>query len=335
MHTSPKSRFRKKVLLILVCMIAAVVLINQITVYPFIWSFRFVMSLTGQQGNPGDYDDLIDTVEEVARVTVPVNGYPDASFAVYRPKKTKKELSAVVFIHGGGWSLGNADAISWFVKLLSSNGYVVCNVDYALSPENTYPASTCQHAEVVNYIYEHAEEYGIDHNNIFIGGNSAGAHLSSQLGALFTDSVYKQEMKIDTRVPREAISGLLLFNGVYNFDTAEDCCFFAFEKWAWSYTGKKEYRSYEYLDEMSTVKHITLQYPSTFITVGDVDPLEPQTKEFVQKLSAEGVDHTALFWTGTGAGLNHDYIYEMNTEHGQIAYEMVLEFMEKHIRDQE
>lgn len=288
------------------------------------------MSLTGQQGNPGDYSDAIAAVAETACVTVPVSGYPDAAFTVYRPQDIHESLPVIVYIHGGGWSLGNAAGVSWFAKLLASNGYVVCNVDYALAPEHPFPASTCQLAEVIQFIYEHADDYGIDPSNIFLGGNSAGAHLASQLGALFTDSAYAKQLGIELRIPGEAIRGLLLFNGVYNFDTVGDCGFFALGKWAWSYTGEKNYRSYDRLDEISPVKHITAQYPAVFITVGDADPLETQTIEFAEELVRNGVDHTALFWTGTGTGLDHDYIYMMNTSQAQKAYEMVVDFLAQH-----
>ena len=99
---------------------------------------------------------------------VSLEEYPDASFTIYRPQTDDSCLPVVVYIHGGGWSLGNADSVAWFVKLIASNGYVVCNVDYALAPEYPYPASTIQLVEVINYIYEHAEQYGIDRNSIFI-----------------------------------------------------------------------------------------------------------------------------------------------------------------------
>ena len=325
-----KRKRGKTILTITAALIAVIVLIDQITVYPFIWTFRAVMGLTGQQGHTGAYGEAIASADEIAAVQVPVEGYPDASFTVYRPKAVSGDLPAVVFIHGGGWSMGNAGAVAWFARLIAANGYVVCSADYALAPEDPYPASTVQLAEVVQYIYDRAWDFGIDRNAIFIGGNSAGAHLSSQLGALFTDREYADRVGVDVRIPGDAIKGLLLFNGVYNFDTAGDCGFFAFGKWVWAYTGRKDYRAYARLEEMSTVRHITLDYPAVFITVGDADPLEPQTREFADRLSENGVDHTALLWTGTGAKLDHDYIYEMNIAEAQKAFETMLVFLSEH-----
>lgn len=96
------------------------------------------------------------------------------------------------------------------------------------------------------------------------------------------------------------------------------------------YTGKKDYKKYERLDELSTIKHITPDYPAVFITVGDSDPLEPQTYEFIEKLEDNNVDYDALLWTGTKAKLWHDYIYDQNTEEAVKAYEETLNFIEKH-----
>ena len=101
-----KQRLVKAILIAIVSTILVVILINQITVYPFVWSFRVLMSMSKQQGNAGPYGDLIDSVQEVTQVKVPVDGCPDASFTVYRPENNQEILPVIVYIHGGGWSLG-------------------------------------------------------------------------------------------------------------------------------------------------------------------------------------------------------------------------------------
>ncbi len=82
----------KKKLIIPACVIVAMVLINQITVYPFVWTFRSAMGFVRQQGNPGGYGNVVAEVEEVDRVTVPVEGYPDAFFTIYRPESVQGDL---------------------------------------------------------------------------------------------------------------------------------------------------------------------------------------------------------------------------------------------------
>ena len=41
----------------------------------------------------------------------------------------------------------------------------------------------------------------------------------------------QKEVGVETRVPAENIKGLLLFNGVYNFDTAGECNFPFYKNW--------------------------------------------------------------------------------------------------------
>lgn len=244
------------------------VVVNQIFVYPFMWMFRGLMSFTSEQGNPGNYETYTQDVFSSEKISVSVEGYPDAYVTFYSPgEKTQAgDLPVILYIHGGGWSAGNAEAVAWYAKLFASNGYIVANVDYSLAPKHPYPAST-----VLNYLYENAEEYSI--NKIFVGGNSAGAHLASQLGALVSNTDYANEVGVYVNVPRECVRGLLLFNGVYNFDTVKECNFPFFTQLSWAYTGQKNFKSYARINELSTVKHVTEDYLATFITVGDADPL--------------------------------------------------------------
>lgn len=308
-------------------LIVAIIIVNQLTVYPFISLFRWMTGLGEEQGNIGPYAEQIEKVKEGPVAIVSTEGYPDAELTFYYPDDSKETHPVILYIHGGGWSVGSAKAVSSYAKLLASNGYIVANAEYALAPENPYPASTYQLVSALNYLYENADKYGIDNSKIFIGGNSAGAHLSSQLGALVSNPEYADEVGVEIVFPSECVKGLLLFNGVYNFDNAGDCKFPFFDRLLWSYTGVKDYKTYAKLDELSTLKHITPNYPTTFITVGDIDPLEPQTIEFIDKLQALGVDHTALLWSGTNSKLFHDYIYELDTEEAQKAYRAVVDFL--------
>ena len=56
-------------------LIIAVVLVNQISVRPFMLVFNSLMNLTDEQGNIGSYAEQIETVREVGSIEVPVSGY--------------------------------------------------------------------------------------------------------------------------------------------------------------------------------------------------------------------------------------------------------------------
>ncbi len=324
-----KSKF-KIILSVIICIIILITIVNQITVYPFMYVFRAFINSVPEQVRIGPYSDRIINVNESETIEIPVKDYSNAKITIYSPSQEYESLPLILYIHGGGWSVGNAKAVSSYAKLLASNGYIVANLDYSLAPEYPYPTSTMQIIDTLNYLYENAATYKIDNTKIFIGGNSAGAHLSSQVGAIISNQDFAKEVGANIVFSSENIRGLLLYNGVYNFDTVGDCNFPGLNKLAWSYTGKKNYLKYERIDQLSSIKHITKNYPATFITVGDADPLEPQTYEFVEELKNKNIDCTSLFWTDTNSNLNHDYIYELQTKEGQKAYEMTVKFLNEH-----
>lgn len=81
-------------------------------------------------------------------------------------------------IHGGGFVLGAEDLQDpWNEAMAREAGVAVISVGYRLAPEHPYPAGAddCEIAAI--WLVEHAEEeFGT--NTLFIGGESAGAHLA-------------------------------------------------------------------------------------------------------------------------------------------------------------
>jgi acetyl esterase/lipase len=81
--------------------------------------------------------------------------------------------------HGGGWVIGNAamdDRVN--TRIAKDCGLVVVGVDYTLAPEIQLPEMIEQCAAAGDWLFEHGEaEFGV--SDIFIGGESAGAHLAA------------------------------------------------------------------------------------------------------------------------------------------------------------
>jgi acetyl esterase/lipase len=81
-------------------------------------------------------------------------------------------------IHGGGWSIGTADEQDpWLERIAESCGLACVSVEYRLAPEHPYPAGPddCEDAALW-LVRESRARFGTD--RLFIGGESAGAHLS-------------------------------------------------------------------------------------------------------------------------------------------------------------
>lgn len=98
---------------------------------------------------------------------------------VYRPKGAEGKLPVIVSVHGGAWVYGDKDVYQWYCMSLAQRGFAVVNFSYRLAPEYKYPASFEDVNSVMEWISANAEKYGLDTDNIFAVGDSAGAHMLS------------------------------------------------------------------------------------------------------------------------------------------------------------
>lgn len=97
----------------------------------------------------------------------------------YRPGGLGEVAPAVVYMHGGGWIMGDLnshDAVC--VDLALQAGAVVFALDYGLAPENPYPAALNQCHWVFHHLRLEARTWRIDPQAMAIGGDSAGGNLT-------------------------------------------------------------------------------------------------------------------------------------------------------------
>lgn len=109
---------------------------------------------------------------------------------VYRPKQITGKLPVIVIVHGGGWVYGTKEVYQFYGMSLAERGFAVVNYTYRLAPEHKYPASLEDTNSVMAWIHEHANQYGLDTENIFAVGDSAGGNLLGMYCALCTDEQY-------------------------------------------------------------------------------------------------------------------------------------------------
>ena len=126
------------------------------------------------------------TIEE-RQVPGPV-GEPDISLLICRPANAGTGRPAIYHTHGGGMILGNSrtgleDLLDWALEL----GLVVVSVEYRLAPEHPDPAPIEDCYAGLVWTAEHADELGIDPDQIIVAGTSAGGGLAAGLALLARD----------------------------------------------------------------------------------------------------------------------------------------------------
>lgn len=77
-------------------------------------------------------------------------------------------------------SMVTRNCTATIAAFLAEHGYVVVNFNYRLSPQNKYPAAIEDVAYLIRYIHENAQTLGIDMDNLYMVGDSAG-HSSRQI----------------------------------------------------------------------------------------------------------------------------------------------------------
>lgn len=98
------------------------------------------------------------------------------------PKDAASLLPVLLFIHGGGFAMGNKEAALEGLVPFALRGYLCASVEYRLSGEAIFPAQIEDCKTAVRFLRAHAKEWHLDPERIGVWGRSAGGHLAALLG---------------------------------------------------------------------------------------------------------------------------------------------------------
>ena len=147
-------------------------------------------ALADNQKNKGQVNP-----EDIVRYDDIVYG-PDSKWNVldvYRPRGVEGKLPVIIDVHGGGWVYGDKEVYQFYCMSLARSGFAVVNFTYHLAPEYVFPSSMEDTDYAVRFVLSNAEEYGFDLSNVFMVGDSAGAHMVCMYGLMCTDEDYAKE----------------------------------------------------------------------------------------------------------------------------------------------
>lgn len=114
-----------------------------------------------------------------------LDGFRPVRMDIYAPRDRSKPRPAVLWIHGGGWSRGDARTsgayANWPAVLasLAARGFIVASVDYRLSSEARFPAQIQDVKAAIRHLRQNAAALGVDASRVYLWGGSAGGHLAS------------------------------------------------------------------------------------------------------------------------------------------------------------
>ncbi len=101
---------------------------------------------------------------------------------IYHPfsAQAQSTLPGLVYVHGGGWTLGDLDTHDVLCRSLCLQANVVIvSVDYRMGPEHKFPAAFDDCVAAFEWTVQNANRLGMDAQRIAMGGDSAGGNLTA------------------------------------------------------------------------------------------------------------------------------------------------------------
>jgi len=262
------------------------------------------------------------------------DGGVDETFDLFRPSDADGPLPTVVWIHGGAWISGHKEDVDPYVQIIASHGYTTVSLNYTVGPEASYPVAVTQLNAALGHLVDNAADYGIDPDRIVIAGDSAGSQFTSQLATMITNPEYAELVGIEPTLRPDQLRGVILNCGIYDVSeipNAPGIGGWGFRVALWSYLGDRNWAEARGGEEMSTLGYVTADFPATWISGGNDDPLtDTQSKPLTEKLEGLGVDVTSLFYPEDHVpALPHEYQFHLDYEDAQGALESTLGWLEK------
>lgn len=255
---------------------------------------------------------------------------------VYYPKGTEGRLPVIVSVHGGGYVYGTKEIYRFYGMYLAQQGFVFVNFNYHLAPKAKFPTQLGEINQVAEWMVKNADEYHMDLNNIFMVGDSAGAQMSSQYAAIYSNPDYAALFPF--QIPNGfCLRAVGLNCGMYEIGLPKPG---EKAKGMESMTGSlmRDYlgKDDSGLKDMLDVKgHITGDYPPAYLMTSYYDFLKDKAEPMYRFLKEKGIDaEWKCYGTEDTKYMQHVCHVNMNLEEAKEINNDECAFFRKHLAEE-
>lgn len=249
-----------------------------------------------QQSVTVDYSGIEESERKISQ-----DGY-EVNIHITKPKGASKDAPVFIFIHGGGWVLGDYPTHRRLVRdLVVHSGAVAVFPDYTPSPEARYPTAINEIYAVTQWVAENGKEIGVNGKKLVVAGNSVGGNMSA-VTALRAKKENGPDIKFQV---------LLWPVTDADFDT-ESYQLYAEERfltrnmmlWFWDhYLPDKKRRKDLYASPLQADTEELKGLPPALVQTAENDVLRDEGEAYARKLDEAGVPVTLTRYNG----MIHDY----------------------------
>jgi acetyl esterase len=205
---------------------------------------------------------------------------------LYRPHTSGQALPVLLYLHGGGWTIGDLDTHDVLCRQLAREaGGAVVAVDYRMGPEHRFPAAVDDCVEAFRWVLAQAPDLHLDPRRTAVGGDSAGGNLAAALCLVQRDACQPLpgfQLLIYPATDMRAVAPSHTTNGQGYMLTSDSI--------AW-YRGNYIADAAQWTDwrasPLLAASHAGLP-PALVLTAG-FDPLRDEGLQYANALSAAGV----------------------------------------------
>ena len=223
---------------------------------------------------------------------------------IYKPKDTSLKPT-LIYIHGACWVAGSLDSHDEICRYLSKKSDVnVIAINYRLAPENKYPAAHNDVYDATEWIWNHANELGLDREQFAIAGESTGAYFTA------ATTLKSRDTKDGPKFSFQLLVYAALDGGGSSWTECKDLYF----------NNKNDIRS-EYGSPLWSKNLSGL--PTTFNIIGEFEISRAEEELFMRKLKENGIVSKSFINEGVG----HDVVNWLSVKTETPAHLKAIEFI--------
>jgi acetyl esterase/lipase len=235
-------------------------------------------------------------------ITVPAE-VGEVQVRIVRPPDATGTLPVILYMHGGGWVLGNADTHDRLVRELAvGTGAAVVFVEYDRSPEAHYPVAIEQGYATARWIVREGADNQLDPDRMAVAGDSVGGNMTAALALMAKE---RGDVRFVQQSMYYPVTDARMETGSYE-QFAEG--FFLTAKamaWFWDcYLPDVDQRSELFASPLQASEEQLVGLPPTFLIVDEADVLRDEGEAYAARLRAAGVAVTTVRYDG----ITHDFM---------------------------
>ncbi|MBS0191548.1 MAG: alpha/beta hydrolase [Phycisphaerales bacterium] len=242
--------------------------------------------------------------------TIPHSGKPGAEIfiRIVRPPGQTRPLPGLVYLHGGGWVLGDRTTHDRLIRDIVHHAQVVLFfVEYTRSPEVRFPYALEESYAASKWIAENASALVI--RDLSVGGDSAGANMAAVLAQMCRERSGPRLRKQILLCPNT--DATLSSRSVEEFRDGPFLTRADMEWFLEHYLGGVASPLDPMVSPLLTPPGQLTGLPPALVVTAEYDPVRDEGEQYAKKLQAAGVPVTAVRMLGT----IHSFMYPKALAH--------------------